>query len=185
MTKFTLSAFVLPLLLAAAAPSQPLKVDSGESSIEFTAIGKPGFLRINGKDAKVTGTAEQDPAGLHGTFTTKLDDFHTGIDMRDEHMKKKYLETEKFPTATLKWTVAGGNLNDAKEVPFKGTLSLHGIEKPVEGTAKLDPSSDKKSVKVDAKFPLKLSDFKIDIPTYMGVTVAEDVDVQAQFTAKE
>ena len=185
MKRVTLAAFVLPLLLAAAAPAQPLKVDSGDSSLEFTAIGKPGFLRINGKDAKIAGTATPTGTGYSGTFTAKLDDFHTGIDMRDEHMKKKYLETDKYPTATLKWTVAKVNLGDSSEVPFKGTLTLHGVERPVEGTAKLDPSSDKKSVKVDAKFPLKLSDFKIEIPSYMGVTVAEDVDVHAEFTAKE
>ena len=41
------------------------------------------------------------------------------------------------------------------------------------------------SVVVDAKFPITLSDFKIAIPNYKGITVAEKVDVRIKTKAKK
>ena len=174
------AAFIATAAVAAAAE---LKPDSAASSIEFTAVGKPGFLRINGKDAKVTGSATEAGGTWSGVFTTKLDDFHTGIDMRDEHMKEKYLETKKFPTASLSWSLKTA-LDSAKELPFEGMLTLHGVEHKVAGTAKLNPAADKKSTKVEATFSIKLSDFGIEIPNFKGITVAEDVEVRTAFEAK-
>jgi len=174
----------LAFLASAPAMGAMLQLDPATSTLEFTAIGKPGFLRINGKGAKIEGSADKSGNMLSGTFQTRLNDFVTGIDMRDEHMKKKYLETDKYPTAVLKWSVPTTTLNGAKEVAFKGMLLLHGIEKEVTGTATVDPAADHKQFGVDATFPLKLSDFKIDIPKYLGVTVAEEVEVHAHLTAR-
>lgn len=168
-----------------------LQLDREESTLEFTAVGKPGFLRINGTGAHVTGAvgragaapAASAPAvGLEGTFETRLDDLVTGIDMRDEHMKKTYLETAKFPTATLKWSAMGPLVKG--EMPFTGTLTLHGVEKPVSGKADLTPDADGKAIQVEAQFAIKLSDFGIQIPKYLGITVAEDVDVRTKIVAK-
>lgn len=179
---------VLTLVLALGAGAVPAwakggaKVDPTASTLEFTAIGKPGFLRINGKDAKLTGTATSEGTTWKGDFETKLDEFNTGIETRDEHMKKKYLETDKFPTAKLAWTAAIASFDAAQDVPFEGTLTLHGVEHKVSGKAKVEPASDKKKVKVEVTMPIKLSDFKIEVPTYLGVTVAEEVEVRAYVT---
>ena len=159
-----------------------LTIDTPSSAVEFTAIGKPGFLRINGHGGKVGGTsASTSGGGLAGTFSADLDAFETGISLRDEHMKTKYLETGKYPRATLVWMTQSAK---SGETPFTGTLTLHGVEHPVAGTAKLDGATTGK-INVDATFPLKLSDFKIDIPNYHGVTVAEDVIVHVTMTAAE
>lgn len=154
------------------------------SSVEFSAVGKPGFLRINGHGAKVSGRTTLSGDSLEGTFTVKLDEFTTGIDLRDEHMKTKYLETAKYPHAVLSLVVPAAKLATAGDVSFKGKLTLHGVEKDISGTATLTPSSDQKTVATDAQFQIKLSEFKIDIPSYLGITVAEDVDVHVQFTAE-
>lgn len=168
--------------VAATPPSYHL--DAAHSQLDFTAVGKPGFLRINGKEASVSGKATTSTGGvLTGVFETSLDEFKTGIDLRDEHMKKKYLETEKFPKAVLTWTVPSESVGAGKEVEFTGTLAVHGVERPVKGTAKVESSAGGLLAKIEATFPLKLSDFKIDIPSYLGVTVAEDVVVRAHLTA--
>jgi hypothetical protein len=49
---------------------------------------------------------------------------------------------------------------------------LHGKEQGVKGTYLA------KDGKIDAKFQIKLTDFGIEIPSYLGITVAETVDVQ-------
>lgn len=164
--------------------AKTFRVDTTSSEVEFLAIGKPGFLRVNGKNGKVSGEAGETSGGkFGGTFVTKLDDFKTGIDLRDEHMKKKYLETDKHPDAVLTIEPFSLDTSTNKEVDFKGKLSLHGVDQPVTGTAKLMVKDSGHIVVVDAAFPIKLSDFKIDIPRYSGITVAEDVNVKAHFSA--
>ncbi len=160
------------------------QLDPKTSQLEFTAIGKPGFLRINGKGAQIAGQAKVAAQETTGQFVVKLDQFVTGIDLRDQHMKDTYLETKKFPEAKLTWKIAATKVQkDGQEVPFTGTLSLHGVEKPIGGTATLTASPDLSKVEGEAQFQIKLSDYKIKIPSYLGVTVAEDVDVKAIFFA--
>jgi polyisoprenoid-binding protein YceI len=54
-------------------------------------------------------------------------------------------------------------------------LKLHGVEKPVSGT--FDLSGSGASPKLAAKFAIKLSDFGIGIPSFAGVTMADEVAV--------
>ena len=52
---------------------------------------------------------------------------------------------------------------------------MHGKEVPVKGTFSLN---DKKVA--DAEFKIKLSDYNIEIPDYLGVKVAELVTIKTQ-----
>ncbi|RYZ87210.1 MAG: YceI family protein [Proteobacteria bacterium] len=171
------SLFVGPILAAA-----PLKVTTG--SVTFLATGKPGFLKINGEGADVSGSLDKEAKGITGELTVPMAKFVTGIDLRDDHMKTKYFEVAKFPNAVLKITeFAIDAKGEASDKPFKGTLKFHGEEKAVSGTA--TAKVDGKKTNVNAKFPLTLSDYKIDIPTYAGVKVADTVEVNAVLTAEE
>ena len=167
-----LSLFVAPYLSAS-----PLKILSGSAS--FIATGKPGFLKINGTGPDIRGSLDKGPKGITGDIIVPMEKFVTGIDLRDEHMKEKYFEVKKYPEATLKiisFELDGSG--QAKEKPFKGTLRFHGIEKAVTGTATL--SNDGAKQNIEATFSLTLSDYKIDIPSYAGVKVADTVVVDAK-----
>ncbi len=167
-----LSLFVAPSLWAA-----PLKIVSG--SVTFMATGKPGFLKINGTGPEVRGTLDKGAKGITGELSVPMAKFVTGIDLRDEHMKDKYFEVKKYPEATLKITqFETDGRGQAKEKPFKGNLKFHGVDREVEGVASVVNDGAKQNI--DASFPLILSDFKIDIPTYAGVKVADKVVVQAK-----
>lgn len=155
-----------------------LKSPGSEGSVSFLAVGKPSMLKIHGKaegpQAKITVADSK----MNGTADFSMEKLSTGIEMRDKHMKEKYLETASNPkaTLTLKNTKVDSDfektLSNAGELPFEGTLKLHGKEQPVKGTYTA------KNGKVDAKFQIKLTDYGIEIPTYLGATVAENVDVQ-------
>lgn len=167
-----LSIFVAPCLSAS-----PLKVLSGSAS--FIATGKPGFLKINGTGPEIKGNLDKGEKSITGDLSVPMEKFVTGIDLRDEHMKEKYFEVKKYPESTLKITSFDLDASgQAKEKPFKGVLKLHGIEKEVSGTASL--SNDGTKQNIEASFPITLSDFKIDVPTYAGVKVADTVQVQAK-----
>ena len=102
----------------------------------------------------------------------------TGIELRDEHLKDKYLEVASFPEATL--TLVNVSLNEKN---FQGKLLLHGIEQDITGTAQI--SNQDNVIKVQASFMLKLSDYKIAIPSFQGITVAENVTVNTELTLRE
>jgi polyisoprenoid-binding protein YceI len=168
-------------LPAAAAASKTWKV--AESQVTFQAVGKPGFIRINGKNAKVDGSSTWDGTQLQGEYKVKLSDLETGLSLRDQHMKEKYLEVQKYPEAILTLDPIPWNASSESSLPFKGKLKLHGVEQAIEGQAKLSPNGSQ--LAVEASFELILSQFKIDIPVYAGITVAEKVDVKVTFDAKE
>jgi len=102
-------------------------------------------------------------------------------------MKEKYLQVSQFPTAKIsdiEIALPAGWLESAKEakgLEFTGQLELHGVKKPVKGTVNLQADGDKVSLK--AEFPLKLSAHSIDIPSFAGVTVAEDITVTVDTSA--
>ncbi len=164
-----------------------VNLDQGNGTVEFNAVGRPSALKIRGKGAAPKGTLTVEGTALSGAATFSLDSLDTGIKLRNEHMKKKYLETEKYPEAKV--TFAKLSLPDslkadgavAEKVPFQGTLSLHGVEKPISGTAKIERKGGQ--VQLAADFGLKISDFGIATPGFAGITMAEDVQVLVQLAA--
>ncbi len=153
--------------------------DAKHSEVHFEAIGKPSMLKIKGEGATVMANFTIDQDKVTGTAKINLALLSTGIDMRDEHMKEKYLQVKQFPEALLKinnltlpknFSLKSPVVNDVK---FVEQLDLHGVQKEVEGLFKI--TNEKLSTEAD--FEIKLSDFNIDIPTYMGVKVADVVKI--------
>ena len=177
------------LTFAAPLPSEKWVVDlnKGSGSIEFKAIGRPSALRIHGKGDKATGLFKVNGLTLLGTATFMLDSLDTGIKLRNEHMKKKYLETDRYPQAKFTFTKALlsetlKSVNGTVEkIPFEGTIFIHGVEKPISGIANIERNENE--ISVLATFGLKVSDFNIAIPSFSGITMAENVDVQVQLSS--
>lgn len=166
----------------AAPTKQKFDVVPAESQVTFNAIGKPSALKIVGKAAAgPTGTAWIEGGKLQGEFRFDLKSLETGIAMRDNHMKDKYLEVAKYPEAVLKLDnvpFAPGQ----KSVEFTGKLLLHGVEKDVRGTATVDHSGG--NAKVTSDFELKTSEFNIAVPSFAGITVTDSVKVNVSLLAK-
>jgi polyisoprenoid-binding protein YceI len=178
----TLSALVVFLIgniAFAAAENEKFQIDADKSSVTFVAVGKPGFLRIKGEGAHVSGSGEIAGDQLQGSFQVQLIEFKTGIDLRDEHMKEKYLETSKYPQASLtiqplKVSRAADGL-PAYDGDFTGMLTVKGVEKKVSGTIRLHGESGR--VTAEAKLKITLDDYNIGVPSHLGVTVAQDVEI--------
>ena len=152
-----------------------------ESSVEFLALARPGALKIKGKskeDSALNCKLELNKSSLSGPCTFKLDSLNSGIDLRDKHMKEKYLETGKFPTSELHLTklILPGNFS-GEDIPFEGKLKLHGVEKPVSGKVKANGNGTGKELKLAFSYKISTADFKIETPNFMGVTMANEVEV--------
>jgi hypothetical protein len=135
--------------------------DTVEGDVKFEAVSTSGLVKINGTGGKVTG----DPSK---SLEVELAPFDTGNNLRNEHMRDKYLEVGKFPKATLKLDA----VTAAPEFNWTGLLTIKGETKPVKGKAKLEGD------KLWAEFTISLEAFPaIGVPSWLGVTVAKDVTV--------
>lgn len=156
-----------------------------EGKVKFQAMASPGALAIRGNGQTPSGKLEfqELPAGyeISGVLDLKLDSFQTGISLRDSHMKEKYLEVSKFPEASL--TLPKQLLPKGATAPFEGELMLHGVKHAVKGAAELSKDGAGALV-VKANFPVKLQDHGISIPSFAGISVANEVAVEAEFKTK-
>lgn len=159
-------------------------LDRGEGSLEFIAIGKPKAVKVLGKGAAPKGKFVWKNGKGSGKFTFALDTLDTGIELRNQHMKKKYLETGTYPQAVLELTsiaippeITRGDFA-SEETPFRGQLLLHGVTSPIQGVALAKKEGHR--FQFDVKFTIKISDYKIAVPSYMGITVADEVHIQVQ-----
>ncbi len=168
-----------------------LDLSHPSNKVEFLAVGKPSALKIRGetKNDKVkqplTGILNVTNTDITGTATYALDALDTGIELRNSHMKEKYLETAKHPTATLKITEL--KLPAAKDgkvvqenIPFTGSLTLHGVEKSIKGTVNVDKTAEKADLQF--AWELQTADYAIDVPSYLGIKVTDAVKVTTKVT---
>jgi polyisoprenoid-binding protein YceI len=125
------------------------------------------------------------PQALNGELSVDLSTLDTGIELRNTHLRERYLEIGKgpgFAKATLTSIVlerAASGFNGSTR--FTATLTVHGVTKPVAGEVKLQPGST--STRVQATFRVHLPDHGIPKPRYLGVGVKDDVQVRVTFNA--
>lgn len=143
--------------------------------VAWVAVGTPGFLRINGVGGASEGTLTTAAGRVSGDLTVSLDSYRTGVELRDKHMKEKYLEVAKFPTAKLSLT--DQPLTEGKESSADALLTIKGVTKPVKLTYTLTGKA------LTAKFKINIKDYpSLGVPSHLGVTVADEVEVKVDAT---
>ena len=96
-----------------------------------------------------------------------LKSLSTGMDLRDDHAKNKYLDVKKYPTAILLEAVGANGVGKAR-------IKVRDMESLVNGTYKV--SSSGKNLK--AEFKIKLSSFGIADVNFKGIGVEDEVRVE-------
>ena len=128
-------AFVLTFLSFTLLTSQTFaatyKIDPEHSAVEFKI--RHLFSNVKGSFNDFQGTIDYEP-GKPETWkaeaTIQAASIDTNVAPRDKHLKSKdFFDTDQFPAITFKST----GVTDATEDSAKlnGTLTLHGVEKPV------------------------------------------------------
>jgi polyisoprenoid-binding protein YceI len=136
-------------------------------------------------DAISGDVAVADASGaVSGAIQVDLSTLATGIGLRDQHMKDKYLEIQRSNTfATARLEEIHIERDEEGSMPFDGRLTLHGEQYTISGMADLQGQPRGGGVRVRARFPISLAAFGIQPPHYLGVGVRDEVQVQVQFTA--
>lgn len=167
---------------AFAQAQEALRVTDGEVTVVCPlTVGGSFEAKTNAVTGEVR-PVEQAGAAV-GALKVKLDTLETGIALRDRHMRSNYLEVEKggeYATAVLE-NIRVDKL-DGKGT-FRGDLTLHGQRREVVGTSAVQRKDDG-GVRVEAEFPVKVSDFAIAEPSYLGVGVRDEVQIKVKLTAR-
>jgi polyisoprenoid-binding protein YceI len=145
---------------------------------------------FDAKTADLSGSVTASTRGtpsFDGTLAVDLRTLDTGIGLRNEHLRDRYLEVGKgaeFAAATLTGIGVVGLDPEAPEGKgaFSASLTLHGVTKAVTGSVDVRRANTG-SLKVKALFPVALADYGIPVPRYLGVGVKDTVQVQVSFTA--
>jgi len=119
-------------------------------------------------------------------FNVDLASFDTGIPLRNQHMRDKFLETAKYPTAV--YTVK--QIQTTAKPPFKkgqeislisaGDFTLHGktMAKTIPLTILyLGKTATSETIRIQGNFPIQLSDYGIERPQLVFQKLAETVYV--------
>jgi polyisoprenoid-binding protein YceI len=128
-----------------------------------------------------------DASALEGTVSVELSTLDTGIGLRNTHLRERYLEVERgegFARAVV------SNIRLDRPAPtltgrtgFRASLTVHGVTRPVLGTA--DITRQGGGVHVEAAFSVTLPEHDIPEPRYLGVGVKDVVQIRVTFSTSE
>jgi polyisoprenoid-binding protein YceI len=145
----------------------------------FTATATAG-LRLEGTSDALSAAWEVDTL----VVTLPTASFHTGIELRDKHLRE-HIEADKYPTAALRVPLTAIRL-PAPGASASGTaqapLSFHGQVKPVSFTWQASRSD---GFDVSGALELDFTAFGVPVPTYLGISVKPPAGVSVHFHVPE
>ena len=167
-----------------AADTRALQLSRGEVRVVCPLTVGGNF---EAKTSSVAGTLtllSGSPAVFTGEVVVDLRMLDTGIGLRDTHLRSRYLETDKgdgFDKAVVSDLRLANVDPDTFEgrTHFTAALLLHGVRNPVAGEVQVRRTGSSRHA--DVTFPVKLSEYGIAKPQYLGVGVKNEVTVRATF----
>jgi polyisoprenoid-binding protein YceI len=156
-------------------------VQGNGGSVTFDATGPAGF-KLQGKTSAVSVSETGGTVRVNVGLAT-LD---TGIELRNRHMREKYLEVQKYPNAMLVVDRSTLRLPDEgreSSGSANGTITIHGQSRPVSFTYKVH--RNREAFDVTGSVHVNMNDYGIQVPSYLGITVKPDVDIVAGFVAHD
>lgn len=114
-------------------------------------------------------------------FSLFIKGFHFEKALMEEHFNENYLESDQFPKATFKGTIADigkiNFLNDAVyPVVVSGDLNMHGITNKI--TSKGFISIKERKITGSSLFIVALADYKIVIPALVESKISKTIEIK-------
>ena len=111
-------------------------------------------------------------------FKVPIRSFEFDKSLMQEHFNENFMESDQYPYATFKGTLSGSidwTRAGHYRVTAKGTLSIHGVSKQYVQNGQLTIAAD--TVRLAARFRVRLADHHIAIPRILFNNIAEEVAV--------
>ena len=149
----------------------PLQLVQGSLTAHTEVFGD---ATIDPTTSAITSALEMDgtPESITGTVAVGLRSLASDNAKRDEHMQEA-LASEQFPEARYTF---GSVRKNAKGYAIDGSLTLHGVTKPLTLQATFEDDGPK--LLMHGTGSLLMSDFGIVPPTLLFLTVRDQVDIR-------
>ena len=156
-------------------------LDPQRTTIKFTTKAL-WITTVNGTLRATDGTGTVDADGrVTGRIAIDASSIDTRNKKRDEHLRNAdFFEVEKYPT--MVFDVVDVHLGAPGQPTLKGTLSLHGISRPIEFQAVLRSEGDE-AVTFDVHTTLDRSEWGLGW-TKMGAGLHNSVTITATFVRR-
>jgi polyisoprenoid-binding protein YceI len=178
MTSITLSRTAIATLTLVAISSFASIVAAPTSytptaQLTYEASGPLG--KFKGTNKAVTGafTWDKESNAVKGKICSDQKAWGSGEIIRDNHTRDMF-EAEKFTTACFEPSKIEGDPTKGA-FALSGNLTMHGVTLPIKIAAQAKTDAGK--VTFTGQFPLKLTDYRMEQPSMMGLKVGNDVTV--------
>ena len=147
-----------------------------KGSIKFVSPTDADVSAINNEvSSKISATGDIRFSLLFKGFQFKYAEMQT-------HFNEEYIESEKYPRASFTGTIQNiKSIDLTKDGKYTakvvGTLTMHGVTKPVQTSATLNIGNGK--IAATATMSIMMSDFKIDAS---AVTEKVDLEINCNYT---
>lgn len=115
---------------------------------------------------------DQGSGSVSGRLCLDLSAWDSGEPLRDRHTREMF-EVERYPKACFTPTKL-----DVDKGLLHGTLDLHGVRKAV--VIPLEVAQGVQGVRFRARFALRLSEYGLKAPRFMGMQVRDEVQVEVR-----
>lgn len=188
---FAVTAAAACVLAAATALAAPAKytIDSDHTFPSFKADHLGGLSNWRGKFNKTSGSVVLDKEAQTGSIEVKIDtasiDF--GHDKLNEHAKSPDMfDVAKFPTATYTGKLV--KFKNGAPTEAEGTLTLHGVTKPVtlkinSFVCKPHPIKKKEVCGADATATINREEFGVGYGKAYGFKMDTELQIQVEANA--
>lgn len=133
---------------------------------------------ITAKNAKGTCVLDASSGAIEMAVLMKAFEFERAL--MQEHFNENYVESDQYPKSIFKGKIENMSTvdltkNGTYNVKISGTLTLHGVTKPVSTTGKIVVSNG--TVNATTAFIVLLSDYNIGIPAVVKDKISNKVKI--------
>ena len=186
MNRFVLVSIAALATATATAAPVTYVLDPHHTYPSFAADHMGGLSVWRGKFSDTTGKVVYDKAAKSGSIdvTVAVNSIDFGMAKMNEHaVAPEIFDAAKYPTATYSGKFTKFNGDTPTEA--QGTLTLHGVTKPVtlvinSFLCKANPMTKKEVCGADASASLDRSDFGIDYGKAYGFKMWVKLDIQVE-----
>ena len=191
-----LTACTLAVMLAAPAGAARFDLDptAEPDTVSFRSTASLEF--IEGKTGNIEGGFDfnpDDPSAVSsGLLRVDLRTLRTGIDLRDQHMRERHLETDEYPYAYFEFDRLENVPSIIQtDVPIvaaaTGWFFIHGVKRPLKADLEFSLHTSElgdTSLNATVHFAIDLEDYKIKRPKALFLKLAETIEVEVVFQAR-
>ncbi|MDH4058701.1 MAG: YceI family protein [Cyclobacteriaceae bacterium] len=146
---------------------------------QISFFSKTALENIDAVNNEVTSLLNPETGEI--VFAVLIKSFHFERALMEEHFNENYMESDKIPKSTFQGKITNlSNIDFKKEGTYpasvEGDLTIHGVKQHISTSGNL--KIEKGKIHTICSFIVKLSDYKIEIPSIVSDKIAETLEIK-------